>query len=76
MDTKMKVSCEITNLLHTGWAAYAEATLSIDGKPILTAVGRSICNPNDLKIATARAKKRAYKQFYKNKKFYKFLNQL
>ena len=76
MDTKMKITCEITNLLHTGRAAYAEATLSIDGKPILTAIGRSICNPNDLKIATSRAKKRAYKQFFKNKKFYKFLEQL
>ena len=68
MDTKMEISCEITNLLYTGWVAYAEATLSINGKPILTAYGRSIFNPNDLKIACARAKKRAYKQFYKNKK--------
>ena len=76
MDTEMKITCEITNLLHTGRAAYAEATLSIDGKPILTATARSIFNPNDLKIACARAKKRAYKQFYKNKKFYEFLNQL
>ena len=76
MDTKMEISCEITNLVHTGRAAYAEATLSIDGKPILTAIGRSICNPNDLKIATARAKKKVYKQFYKNKQFYKFLMQL
>ena len=76
METEMKITCEITNLLHTGRAAYAEATLSIDGKPILTATGRSIHNPNDLKIATARAKKKVYKQFYKNKKFYKFLMQL
>ena len=72
MDTKMKISCEITNLLHDERAAIAEATLSIDGKAILTATGRSICNPNDhfdevagVKIATARAKMRAYNQFYK-----------
>ena len=68
----MKISCEITNLLHDERAAIAEATLSIDGRAILTATGRSICNPNDhfdeaagVKIATARAKMRAYNQFYK-----------
>ena len=72
MNTKMKISCEITNLLHDERAAIAEATLSMNGEAILTATGRSICNQNDhfdetagVKIATARAKMRAYNQLYK-----------
>jgi hypothetical protein len=67
-----KISCEITNLLKDGRATIAEATLSVDGKSFCTRTGKSICNPKDdidsdsgVKIATARAKTKCYKQLYK-----------
>ena len=72
MDTKMKITCEITNLLKDEKATLAEATLSLNGTPVITTTGRAICNPNDrfdegagVKIATARAKMKAYNKLYK-----------
>ena len=78
-----KIACEITNLLKDGKATIAEATLTVNGQEAFIETGKAICNPKDdfdenagVKIATARAKMKAYKQFFKNKKFYKFLEQL
>ena len=68
----LKIACEITNLLKDEKATLAEATLSLDGTPVITTTGRAICNPNDrfdegagVKIATARAKMKAYNKLYK-----------
>ena len=69
----LKIACEITNLLKDERCTIAEATLSLDGKPCIVVTGRAICNPNDhyneadgVKIATARAKMRAYNKLYKS----------
>jgi hypothetical protein len=68
----MKIACEITNLLKDGKATIAEATLSLDGQECIVATGKAICNPKDnfdenagVKIATARAKMKAYNKLYK-----------
>lgn len=69
----MKIACEITNLLKDGKATIAEATLSLDGQECIVATGKAICNPKDnfdeaagVKIATARAKMKAYSKLYKS----------
>ena len=68
----LKIACEITNLLKDGKATIAEATLSINGEKCFVVTGKAICNPNDhfdeaagVKIATARAKMKAYNKLYK-----------
>jgi hypothetical protein len=68
-----KIACEITNLLKDGKVTIAEATLSLDGKEVFRANGKSICNPKDeydensgVKIATARAKAKCYRKLQKN----------
>lgn len=67
-----KIACEITNLLKDGKATIAEATLTVNGQEAFVETGKAICNPKDdfdenagVKIATARAKMKAYNKLYK-----------